>query len=175
VVDGARLLFGLPEMRVEHVERLSDGTRVAHVVTDDPAAAACPSCAVVSTSRKGSAVTCPATSLAVRTELSCGGTRVAGDAGKTTANAARSSRPSSRCRRGRSVGGRGRRGPRRVVADRAPRVRRARLDATGRAATHSDARHRRDPPRKAPLAALRRDRPVGANRPVGHRVRRPER
>jgi hypothetical protein len=165
VVDGTRLLFGLPGMRVERVERLPDGTgwcmwsptnrprrRVRRVEL-------CPSRVTAAQSPL------TATSLTVKTELSCGGTRVAGDAGKTTANAARSPRPSSRCRRGRgphgccaprslgvrrgrSVGGRGRRGPRRVVADRAPRVRRARRDASGRAANHPGARHRRDPPGK---------------------------
>lgn len=44
---------------MERVERLAGGTRMVHVVTDDPVAAACPSCGVVSTSRKGSAVTSP--------------------------------------------------------------------------------------------------------------------
>jgi len=59
VSDGTTLLFGLPGVRVERVERLSDGTRVVHAVTDEPTAAACPSCGVFSTSRKGSAVTSP--------------------------------------------------------------------------------------------------------------------
>jgi transposase len=59
VVDGTTLLFGLPGVRVERVECLSGGTRMVHVVTDDPVAAACPSCGVVSTSRRGSAVTSP--------------------------------------------------------------------------------------------------------------------
>ena len=30
--DGTTLLFGLPGVRVERVERLPDGTRVVHVV-----------------------------------------------------------------------------------------------------------------------------------------------
>ncbi len=57
--DGTTLLFGLPGVRVERVERLPDGTRVVHVITDEPTAAACPSCGVFSTSRKGGAVTSP--------------------------------------------------------------------------------------------------------------------
>ena len=57
--DGTTLLFGLPGVRVERVERLADGTRVVHVVTDEEAAAACPSCGVFSTSRKGRATTSP--------------------------------------------------------------------------------------------------------------------
>jgi len=71
------------------------------------------------------------------------------------------------------VGGRHR--PRGVVADRAPRVRRPRQGVSGRARTDPGARHRRDPPRKAPLDALRADAAVGEGRSVGHRVRRPGR
>jgi transposase len=52
VSDGTTLLFGLPGVRVERVERLANGTRVVQVVTDDQTAAACPSCGVLSTSRK---------------------------------------------------------------------------------------------------------------------------
>jgi transposase len=59
VVDGTTLLFRLPGVRVVRVERLAGGTRMVHVVTDDPIAAACPSCGVVPTSRRGSAVTFP--------------------------------------------------------------------------------------------------------------------
>ena len=51
--DGTTLLFGLPGVRVERVERLPDGTRVVHAVTADQTAAACPSCGVFSTSVKG--------------------------------------------------------------------------------------------------------------------------
>ena len=57
--DGTTLLFGLPGVRVERVERLADGTRVVHVVTDEQAAAACPSCGMLSTSRKGRVTTSP--------------------------------------------------------------------------------------------------------------------
>lgn len=57
--DGTTLLFGLPGVRVERVERLPDGTRVVHAITDHPAAAACPSCGVISTARKGRATTSP--------------------------------------------------------------------------------------------------------------------
>jgi transposase len=49
VSDGTTLLFGLPGVRVERVERLADGTRVVHVATAEEAAAACPACGVVST------------------------------------------------------------------------------------------------------------------------------
>ncbi|MDZ7883399.1 MAG: ISL3 family transposase [Mycobacterium sp.] len=50
--DGTTLLFGLPGVRVERVERLPDGARVVHVVTAEQTAAACPACGVVSTSVK---------------------------------------------------------------------------------------------------------------------------
>jgi transposase len=46
--DGTTILFGLPGVRVRHVERDEDGTRVVHVVTDDEGAAACPQCGVFS-------------------------------------------------------------------------------------------------------------------------------
>lgn len=42
--DATTVLFGLPGARVERVERRSDGTRVVDVITDEPTAAACPSC-----------------------------------------------------------------------------------------------------------------------------------
>ena len=57
--DGTTLLFGLPGVRVERVERLADGTRVVHVATAEETAAACPSCGVVSSSRKGRVSTSP--------------------------------------------------------------------------------------------------------------------
>jgi transposase len=44
---------------VERVERLVDGTRVVHVVTAEPAAAACPGCGVVSSSVKERVTTSP--------------------------------------------------------------------------------------------------------------------
>jgi len=59
VPDATTVLFGLPGVRVERVERRADGTRVVDVVTDEPTAAACPSCGVVSTSVKQYAVTSP--------------------------------------------------------------------------------------------------------------------
>ncbi len=59
MTDGTTLLFGLPGVRVERVERLADGTRVVYAVTAEPTAAACPSCGVLSTSVKGRAVTSP--------------------------------------------------------------------------------------------------------------------
>ena len=59
MTDGTTLLFGLPGVRVERVERVPDGARVVHVVTDEPTAAACPVCGVVSTSVKGRVTTSP--------------------------------------------------------------------------------------------------------------------
>jgi len=59
VSDGTTLLFGLPGVRVERVERLADGTRVVWVVTDDETAAACPGCGVFSTARKDRVTTSP--------------------------------------------------------------------------------------------------------------------
>jgi transposase len=59
VSDATTVLFGLPGVRVERVERHGDGTRVVDVVTSEPTAAACPSCGVVSTSVKDRVVTSP--------------------------------------------------------------------------------------------------------------------
>jgi transposase len=59
VTDGATLLFGLPGVRVARVERLTDGTRVVHVITAKQTAAACPGCGVVSTWVKERVVTSP--------------------------------------------------------------------------------------------------------------------
>jgi transposase len=59
VTDGTTLLLGLPGVRAERVERVPDGARVVHVVTDEPTAAACPACGVVSTSVKGRVTTSP--------------------------------------------------------------------------------------------------------------------
>jgi transposase len=59
VSDGTTLLFGLPGVRVERVERCVDGTRVVHVVTAEETAAACPSCGVLSTSVKARVITSP--------------------------------------------------------------------------------------------------------------------
>ena len=55
---GATLLLGIEGLAVERVI-LEDGARVAHVVTADEGAAACPACGVISTSVKGHAVTHP--------------------------------------------------------------------------------------------------------------------
>lgn len=57
--QGTTVLLGLPGVAVQRVEVLVDGTRVVHVVTVDPGAAACPSCRVVSTSGKQSVMTRP--------------------------------------------------------------------------------------------------------------------
>jgi transposase len=59
VSDGTTLLFGLPGVEVECVERRADGSRVVHVVTDDEAAVACPGCGVASTSVKERVTTSP--------------------------------------------------------------------------------------------------------------------
>jgi len=59
MTDATTLLFGLPGVRVECVQRCADRTRVVDVVTDEPTAAACPSCGVVSTSVKERATTSP--------------------------------------------------------------------------------------------------------------------
>jgi transposase len=59
VSDGTTLLFGLPGVRVERVERCVDGTRVVHVVTAEETAAACPSCGVLSRSVKARVITSP--------------------------------------------------------------------------------------------------------------------
>lgn len=57
--DATTVLFGLPGVRVERVERRANGTRVVDVTTDEPTAAACPSCGVVSISVKEYVVTSP--------------------------------------------------------------------------------------------------------------------
>ena len=59
MTDGTTLLFGLPGVQVERVDRLPDGTRVVQVATREPTAAACPSCGVFSTSVKAREVTSP--------------------------------------------------------------------------------------------------------------------
>lgn len=56
---GATLLLGIEGLAVERVDREDEGGRVAHVVTSDETAAACPSCGVFSTSLKGHATTHP--------------------------------------------------------------------------------------------------------------------
>ena len=57
--QGTTVLLGLPGVAVERVEVQLDGTRLVHVVTADPDAAACPSCRVVSTSGKQHVMTRP--------------------------------------------------------------------------------------------------------------------
>jgi transposase len=59
MTDATTLLFGLPGVRVERVERRADGTRVVDVLSAEETAAACPSCGVVSTSVKGRVITSP--------------------------------------------------------------------------------------------------------------------
>ena len=59
MTDGTTLLFGLPGVQVERVERLADGTRVVCAITAEETAAACPSCGVLSSSRKGRTATSP--------------------------------------------------------------------------------------------------------------------
>jgi transposase len=48
--DGTTILFGLRGVRVREVERVADGSRLVHVLTDDDSAAACPACGVLSNS-----------------------------------------------------------------------------------------------------------------------------
>ena len=59
MTDATTLLFGLPGLRVITVTQELDGTRIVDAATDDPAAAACPDCGLVSTSRKENTVTTP--------------------------------------------------------------------------------------------------------------------
>lgn len=59
VERGATLLLGIEGLAVERVVLQDCGFRVAHVSTADEAAAACPSCGVISTSVKGHAITAP--------------------------------------------------------------------------------------------------------------------
>ena len=56
---GATVLLGIAGLAVENMTLEVDGARVAHVVTADEGAAACPVCGVVSTSVRGHAVTRP--------------------------------------------------------------------------------------------------------------------
>ena len=49
----ATLLLGLEGLAVEQVELDAEGARVVHVVTDDEAAAGCPSCGMLSTVCEG--------------------------------------------------------------------------------------------------------------------------
>ncbi len=55
----ASLLLGIDGLAVEQVTLEEDGGRVAHLLTADETASACPSCGVVSISLKGHAVTHP--------------------------------------------------------------------------------------------------------------------
>lgn len=57
--QGASRLLGIEGLAVARVDLEEDGTRVAHLVTDDESATACPSCGVFSTSVKGHAITRP--------------------------------------------------------------------------------------------------------------------
>ncbi|WP_433421412.1 ISL3 family transposase [Microtetraspora malaysiensis] len=59
ISSNATLLLGLEGLAVTAVERGDDGHRVAHVVTDDEAARACPTCGVLSTQVKQRVVTSP--------------------------------------------------------------------------------------------------------------------
>ena len=59
VEDAASRLLGVPGLAVVAVDVERDGARVAHVVTDDETAAACPACGVFSSSVKGHATTRP--------------------------------------------------------------------------------------------------------------------
>jgi hypothetical protein len=188
----ATLLLGLEGLAVAQVELDDEGTRVVHVVTDDEAAAGCPSCGVLSTSVMGHAVTRPRdvpygqapvhqvwhkrrwrcqesaclTSIVHRV-VACGAAPGQGD--DPVAHAVRGGDRDPVLLRS------GRRGLRRgVLADRAPRVHRARRPAPGGPATAGDgARDRRDPPRQAQVGSGPRHRALGRGRgPVAHRDRR---
>ena len=181
-------MFGLPGVRVE---RWADGTRVVHAVTASETAAACPSCGGVLHGGEGSGEHLAARhslrresnhSAAEQDPLAVPGTllrtrflhRVHRAGPGPGADYRAAAHPDRRGDRGcgpLGVGGRHR--PRGVVADRAPHVRRPRQGVSGRARTDPGARHRRDPPRKAPLDALRADAAAGEGPSVGHRVRRP--
>ena len=56
---GTTLLFGLAGVAVREVSLRADGGRVVDVVTDDETAAACPTCGVFSSARKGKVVARP--------------------------------------------------------------------------------------------------------------------
>lgn len=59
VSEEATKLLGLDGLAVVEVEVDADGGRTVHVLTADESAAACPTCGVVSTARKGAAATRP--------------------------------------------------------------------------------------------------------------------
>jgi len=58
-MNGTTILFGLPGVAVDCVQRDGEGARTVRVVTDDPGAAACPACGVFSTSVKQRRTTSP--------------------------------------------------------------------------------------------------------------------
>jgi len=98
VIESTTVLFGLPGVQVTRVSRMDDGTRIVEITTDEDAAAACPSCGVFSTSIKARVTRHRRTFRTGKVESCCGGTRPDGDAGKRTASADRSPRPSDRSR-----------------------------------------------------------------------------
>lgn len=57
--DSTTILFGLPGVRVQRVERVAGEGRVVHLLTDDPSAAACPACGVFSTRVRQRRITGP--------------------------------------------------------------------------------------------------------------------
>ena len=159
VSDGTTLLFGLPGVQVERVERRPDGTRVVHVATADETAAACPGCGVVSTSVKEHVKTSPkdipygSDDIVVRwhkTRLALLGGLLPevlvhrghrADPGAGAHHYAVAHPDWGGDRRRRSCGGRGRRHPCGVLADRAPGVCRPRRDNAGRTRAGGSARH----------------------------------
>jgi len=68
--DDASCLLGLPGLAVERVVLTALGVRIVQLVTDDPDAARCPGCRMVSTSGKDWVLTRPH-------DLPCGGGQVA--------------------------------------------------------------------------------------------------
>ena len=170
--DDASCLLGLAGLAVERVVLTALGVRIVQLVTDDPDAARCPACRVVSTSGKDWVLTRPH-------DLPCGGGQVAVQWRKRrwrcrTAACTRQSfteqvaqvpagmRTTTRLRSGARGGGRGRprsvrgrRGARGVVADGAARGGRPRRGRAGRAGAGAGVGHGRDPVRAAAVAARR--------------------
>ena len=188
--DGTTLLFGLPGVRVERVERRAKGIRVVHVVTADEAAAACPGCGVVSTSVKEQVRTSPKDIPYGHEDIVVHWHKIRWRCREDYCERSSFTEAIAQVPRAPAAPyGCAPRWPRRSATPavqwlRSPRPTRCRgrpptgrLSPTprrcGRAGTRAGAGHRRDPAGKAPMAAVRRDEPVGAGRPVGHRVRRP--
>ena len=97
--EGTKLL-GLDGLAVVRVEVDEDGARTVHVVTADETAAACPSCGVVSSARKGSATTRPRDVAYGPDPVRLVWQRAGGGAVNRAVFVGRSPSPCRRCRRG---------------------------------------------------------------------------